>query len=453
MGPPRADPFLFGGGSAPGFASPGVFRQDEDAPVPFIFPEIRPRGTRQRRRGALRPEAALHGAAPKAAQPRGRLLPTPRAPWHASHMTWDFIVIGGGIAGTSAGARVSDMGTVLLLEAETALAYHASGRSAALYEANYGHPVTIALNKASRADHDTLDGGFLSPRGLLLLGGSGEEATAEADIDTMALVPISPEEARARVPIIDPEHVTRAGYHEAAWDIDTDRMVQHFARTIRSNGGEVHAGNRVTAIARVGAHWSVTASDGTRHSGRVILNAAGAWADGIARMAGVDPLGLRPLRRSIARMPAPGGLDVSGWPMLLGAGERWYAKADAGAWLVSPAEEDPVTEPHDAYADDMVLAEGIARYQPFVTEYVVRVTSSWAGLRTFAPDRCLVLGPDPGRPDFVWVAGQGGYGFQTAPAASRLVADLIAGRDPALPADIVAALRPDRLRSSARAGS
>jgi D-arginine dehydrogenase len=368
-------------------------------------------------------------------------------------MTWDFIVIGGGVAGTSAGARVSELGSVLLLEAEDALAYHASGRSAALYEANYGHPVTIALNMASRAAHDTLDGGLLSPRGLLLLGGPGEEAVAEADIETMALVPIAPDEARARVPIIDAAHVTRAGFHEAAWDIDTDRMVQHFARTIRGRGGRVMTGARVDGIAREGGLWRVATAAGETHTARVLLNAAGAWADTIAERAGIPPLGLTPLRRSIARMSAPGGHDVRGWPMLLGAGESWYAKADAGAWLVSPAEEHAVDEPHDAYADDMVLAEGIARYQPFVTEEVTRLTSSWAGLRTFAPDRCLVLGPDPGCPEFVWVAGQGGYGFQTAPAASQLVADLIAGRDPALPPDIVAALRPDRLRPGASTAS
>ncbi len=366
-------------------------------------------------------------------------------------MTWDFIVIGGGIAGTSAGARLSELGSVLLLEAEDALAYHASGRSAALYEANYGHPVTIALNKASRESHETLDGGLLAPRGLLVLGGPGDEAQAEADIEAMALIPLSPEEARARVPILDPSHVTRAGFHDAAWDIDTDRMVQHFARTIRSNGGQVITRTRVDRISRGRTEWQVTSHDGSGHAARVLVNAAGAWADTIAKQAGVAPLGLRPLRRSIARMPAPGGHDVSGWPMLLGAGESWYAKPDAGAWLVSPAEEDEVNEPHDAFPDDMVLAEGIARYQPFVTEEVTRVTSSWAGLRTFAPDRCLVLGPDPERGNFVWVAGQGGYGFQTAPAASQLVADLVDGRDPALPPDVVAALRPDRLRHAATA--
>jgi glycine/D-amino acid oxidase-like deaminating enzyme len=367
-------------------------------------------------------------------------------------MVHDFIIIGGGIAGTSAGARLSALGRVLLLEGEDALAYHASGRSAALYEANYGHPVTIALNRASYQDHRTLDGGVLSPRGLLLVGGPGEEALAEREIAAMELTPLSPGEARERVPILDAHHVTRAGYHEDALDIDTDRLVQVFARQIRDAGGEVTTGARVTRIARERSLWRVESAGGV-HEGRVLVNAAGAWADAVAAMAGIAPLGLRPLRRSVARMPAPGGHDVSGWPILMGAGERWYAKPDAGAWIVSPAEEDPVDAPHDAWADDMVLAEGIARYQPFVTEEVTRVTSSWAGLRTFAPDRCLVLGPEPGREDFVWVAGQGGYGFQTAPAASRLVADLVAGRAPELPRDVVAALRPDRLRARANAVS
>jgi glycine/D-amino acid oxidase-like deaminating enzyme len=279
----------------------------------------------------------------------------------------------------------------------------------------------------------------------MLLGGPGEEAAAEADIANMGLAPLAPDEAAARVPIVQRAHVTRAGWHDDALDIDTDRMVQVFARTIRAASGEVRTRAPVEAIARDGAVWRVTAHGETCEA-RVLVNAAGAWADRVAQMAGIAPLGLRPLRRSVARMPAPGGHDVSGWPMLLGAGETWYAKPDAGAWIVSPAEEDPVDAPHDAFADDMVLAEGIARYQPFVTEEVTRVSGSWAGLRTFAPDRCLVLGPEPGREDFVWVAGQGGYGFQTAPAASRLVADLVAGRPPELPADIVAALRPDRLR-------
>jgi len=360
-------------------------------------------------------------------------------------MSFDFIVIGGGIAGTSAGARLSDLGRVLLLEAEPALAYHASGRSAALYEANYGSAVTIALNVASRSDHETLDGGVLSPRGLMLLAGPGEEEVFANDLATMGLPRITAEEAADRIPVLDPARITGAGLHEDAWDIDTDRLVQHFARLIRDSGGEVRTGAAVTGIDRGPDGWRV-AVGAEVYTARQLVNAAGAWADKIAAMAGVAPIGLTPLRRSVARVPAPMGLDVSGWPMMLGAGENWYAKPDAGALIISPAEEDPVAEPHDAWPEDLALAEGIARYQVFAKEEVTRVTSSWAGLRTFSPDRALVLGPDPDMQDFIWCAGQGGYGFQTSPAASRLVADLVGGRVPDLDADTVAALTPSRFQ-------
>ena len=359
-------------------------------------------------------------------------------------MTYDFLVIGGGIAGTSAGAALTALGSVCLLEAEQALAYHTSGRSAALYEAQYGLPSTTALNRASREVHETLDGGMLSPRGLMLLAAAGDEDAFEIDVRKMHLDRLSPAEAQAMVPILDTGHIIAAAHHDDAWDIDTDRMVQVFARQIRANG-TVQTGASVTDIARTATGWTVTAGDAT-HDARIVVNAAGSWADSIATMAGIAPLGLMPLRRSMARMPAPGGHDVSGWPMLFGVGESWYAKADAGAWLVSPAEEDPVDQPHDAYADDMVLAEGIARYQPFVTEEVTRVTSTWAGLRTFAPDRNLVIGPDPADPTFLWTAGQGGYGFQTAPAAATLLADLAGGRTPVLDAETVAQLSPSRFR-------
>jgi glycine/D-amino acid oxidase-like deaminating enzyme len=360
-------------------------------------------------------------------------------------MTYDFLIIGGGIAGISAGARLAELGRVLVLEGEPALAYHASGRSAALFEAQYGHAVTVALNLASRADHETLDGGVLSPRGLLLLAGQGEEDLFAHDVAKMGLPQISVEEAVAQVPVLNAAAITGAAAHHDAWDIDTDRLVQHFARTIRAKGGMIETGARVERIERADGGWHVWTSGGD-YSTRTLVNAAGAWADGIATMAGIAPIGITPFRRSVARIPAPGGHDVSSWPMLLGAGETWYAKPDAGQLIVSPAEEDPVAEPHDAWPEDLTLAEGIARYQAFVTEEVTRLTSSWAGLRSFAPDRALVLGPDPSDPGFVWVAGQGGYGFQTAPAASRLVADLVAGRPSELDPAIVQALSPARFR-------
>ncbi len=356
----------------------------------------------------------------------------------------DFLVIGGGIAGLSAGARLSAHGRVVLLESEQALGYHASGRSAALYEANYGLPAIVALSRASAEYHRNANGGYLSPRGLLLVGRKQDEARFRHDLDDLGLAPITVDKAVAMVPILNRDRVAFAAHHASAWDIDTDRMLQDFAREIRRNGGQVLTRHAVCGIRRTNSGWAVEAA-GRIFEARLVVNAAGAWADEVARMAGVAPIGITPLRRSMARLPAPGGMDVTGWPMLMGAGETWYAKPDAGKLLVSPADADPVA-PHDAWADDMVLAEGLARYEEMVTEPVRRVETSWAGLRSFAPDRALVLGPDPACPDFVWSAGQGGYGFQTAPAASRLLCDLVTGTPPELDTATVAALRPDRFR-------
>lgn len=356
----------------------------------------------------------------------------------------DFLVIGGGIAGISAAARLSGHGIVTVLEAEDALGYHASGRSAALYEASYGLPSTVALNIASGAYHQSANGGYLSPRGLLVVAGWGERAAYEADLAALGLAPVAPGTACGMVPVLNPEAVAFAGYHAEAWDIDTDRMLQDFARVVRHNGGQVLTRARVDAICRTGAGWNIEAA-GRTHTARHLVNAAGAWADAIAEMAGVAPIGIVPYRRSMARLPAPGGHDVSDWPMVMGAGEAWYAKPDAGKLLVSPADQDPVPA-QDAWVDDMVLAEGLARYEAMVNVPVTRVETSWAGLRSFAPDRALVLGRDPDEPAFIWCAGQGGYGFQTAPAASQLLADLVTGSTPAVAPAIVSALIPDRLR-------
>lgn len=354
---------------------------------------------------------------------------------------YDFLIIGGGIAGVSAAARLSSLGSVLLLEAEAALAYHTSGRSAAMYEPTYGLPPVVALSEAS-GDFFRARDGLLAPRGLMILARADQKDTLQRDMDGMGLAPLPLDEACRRVPIINPAVVRFAAAGDHAWDIDTDRLLQDFAREARSNGARILTGAAVQAIARQPGHWQVTTAQGA-HEARIVINAAGAWADRIAAMAGVRPLGLQPNRRSMARIPAPGGHDVRTWPMIFGTGESWYAKPDAGALIVSPAEEHPM-DPHDAWADDGVLAEGLARYEEMVTEPVTRLISSWAGLRTFAPDRVLAIGPDRSIPEFHWLAGQGGYGFQTSAAASQLAADLIAGRPPTLPADVVASLDPGR---------
>lgn len=354
----------------------------------------------------------------------------------------DFLVIGGGIAGTSAAARLSDLGETLVLERETALGYHASGRSAALYESNYGLASTVALSKASADFFHHAHGGFLSPRGLMFIAGHGKVDAFAKALDTFQVAPIDMDAALAKVPILNPATVGQAAYHNAAYDIDTDRMIQTFARLVRDNGGAVKTDQEVTAITRTSKGWAVTAN-GATYEAKMLVNAAGAWVDHIATLAGIAPLGFTPLRRSMARIPTPGGHDVSDWPMMLDIEETWYAKPDAGSLLVSPAEEDPM-EPFDAWPDDMVLAEGIARYQDYVTEEVTQLSASWAGLRTFSPDRNLVLGPATDDASFFWVAGQGGYGFQSAPAASQYVADQVAGRASELDQATRDALSPQR---------
>lgn len=356
-------------------------------------------------------------------------------------MDADFLIIGGGIAGISAAARLSELGTVILLEAEDTLAHHASARSAALFEPRYGAPAVVALSMASEAHFRSLPG-VLSPRGLLLVGKADRAEAFEHDLREMEFDRISVEEARGIVPILNPDTVAMAGYAAHAEDVDTDLLVQGFSREAKGRGARVLVKAKVSAIAKDGAGWRVSSAAG-EFMARMIVNAAGAWVDQVAALAGVRPLGFTPYRRSMARIPAPGGLDVSRWPMMFGPGEDWYAKPDAGALIVSPAEED-LMEPHDAWADDMVLAEGLARYEEMVTEPVTRLLASWAGLRTFSPDRVLVIGPDAREPSFFWLAGQGGYGFQSCPAASRLAADLIGGRAPEIGADLVAALSPTR---------
>ncbi|MGR3837873.1 MAG: NAD(P)/FAD-dependent oxidoreductase [Cognatishimia sp.] len=337
---------------------------------------------------------------------------------------FDFLVIGGGMAGISTAARLAPLGNTLVLEMESGLGYHASGRSAALYEAQYGEPSTVVMNLWGRRFFEEND--LLSPRGFMVLAPKDDPDGFREAVNTFGGTELSFQEAQNVVPILNPDHLGFAALSNEAYDIDTDRMLQLFAKTLRSSGGEFRFNSKVNAITRTDSGWQISAGDQVFES-KILINAAGAWVDQIAALAGQPPMGIIPKRRSMARIPPPGGHDVSSWPMLMDAREAWYAKPDAGKLIVSPADEDP-QEPHDAWADDMVLAEGIARYQPFVTEEVTRVESSWAGLRSFAPDKNLVLGPSTTDPNFFWVAGQGGYGIQSAPGYSQYAADLIAGR-------------------------
>lgn len=358
--------------------------------------------------------------------------------------SYDFAIIGAGIAGVSAAAALAPFGRVVVLEAEEHMAYHASGRSAAMYLAGYGNQIIQSMTSASGDHLHFANGGVLRKRGLLLLGQAGEEERFARAAAQGGLARVSVEDASVYFPILDPAKVTMAAFRPDAYDIDTHQLMQNYTNIARADKAEFRLSTRVLGLTRTTEGWQIDLPQGQLQA-TIIVNAAGAWADQIAELAGLAPVGLIPCRRSVVRIPAPGGAFTRHWPFVDTPDERWYAKPDAGHLLVSPGDEDP-SSPSDAYPDEMVLAEGLARYEDMVTEPVTRVLNNWAGLRTFARDRSPVIGFDPQDGGFFWLAGQGGYGFQTAPAASDLVADLIIGRNSSLPSQVVRALSPDRLK-------
>lgn len=366
-------------------------------------------------------------------------LVAPPPPCQNTPMTHDILIIGGGIAGVSAAAELAPHASVILLESEDNLAHHASSRSAALYEPDYGPPAIVELSLASGEALTP----YLTPRGVLMVAAPDELAAFKRESEAMHLAPISPEAAVALFPALDPARVAGAASADHAADIDTDHLLQTYAKSARKAGALLLTRAAVRSMRRNASGWTVTTQD-AEYTAKTLINAAGAWADQIAVLAGIAPLGIQPRRRSMARIPAPGGLDPASWPMIFGVGETWYAKPDAGALIVSPADADP-TDPHDAWADDMTLAEGLARYEGMMRFPVERLLSSWAGLRSFTPDGTPAYGPDPLDPDFIWFAGQGGYGFQSAPAAATLIADLTLGRP--TDAGLAASLSPARFRA------
>ncbi len=368
--------------------------------------------------------------------------------------TADILFIGGGMAGIGAAARVSPDANVIVLEAEDAPGRHSTGRSAAIFIGNYGNETVRAANAASQGEladppDDLADSSLLTPRGELLIATAAEEERFEAHMAAASSTDeIPPDEAVRLFPILKRDRIVRACYDNTAEDIDVDRLLQGYLRLLRRNGGKLATDARVQRIAREGGVWKLDTTAGAFEA-PVVVNAAGAWADETAELAGLQRLGLQPLRRSAAILPAPEDRDVTRWPAVCSMSETWYAKPEAGKLMVSPADEDPV-EPHDAWPDDMVLAEGLDRYEQAVTVPVTRVERTWAGLRTFAPDRTPVVGFDPAAEGFFWLAGQGGYGIQTAPALSRLAAALLSGGsgEAVLPRRAVTALAPNRLRGT-----
>lgn len=346
--------------------------------------------------------------------------------------TADVIIIGGGIAGAGCAAMLSqNRASVVLLEREETCGYHSTGRSAAMFFRSYGKPQIRALTRASAPFLLETPEGFseaplTEPRGALMTAAPGEdEALADAVANSDGLFAlVSPDEAAEIVPILRKERVIGGAWEADARDIDVDALHQGWLRQIRSKG-RIVCDAEVTGLSHGAGVWSVQTSGGS-FSAPVVVNAAGAWCDAVAEMAGARPIGLQPARRSAALLPAPEGVDLARVPLFGDLAETYYSRPQSGMLMVSPADETPV-DPHDAFADDMDLAEGLHHFEQATTVAVTRVAHNWAGLRTFAPDRVTVCGFAPDADGFFWLAGQGGYGIQTAPAMSMLAAALIGG--------------------------
>ncbi|HEX2544466.1 MAG TPA: FAD-dependent oxidoreductase [Ramlibacter sp.] len=373
----------------------------------------------------------------------------------------DFLVVGAGIAAASIGHWLAPHGSVILLERESQPGYHSTGRSAALFFESYGTPQVRGLTMASRAFFEKPPEGFaehplLSPRGALMVGGPAEEPELQAWLEILRSVTpraqrLDADAACALVPVLRRERIAGAVLEPDAADMDVHAIHQGYLRGIRRAGGTVVCDAEVTALRREGSTWQMQAG-GECYEAPVVINAAGAWCDVVARLAGVAPLGLQPKRRAAFIFAPPPGVSAHGWPLTGGITEDWYFKPDAGMLLGSPANADPV-DPHDVQPEEMDIALAIARIQEMTTMTIRRPTRTWAGLRSFVPDGDLVGGFDPEVPGFFWLAAQGGYGIQTSPAMGEACAALARGLP--LPQRIAsfglteAMLSPARLRRSA----
>lgn len=371
----------------------------------------------------------------------------------------DILVLGAGMAGASAGYFLAHEGLrVLLLEREAQPGYHSTGRSAALFSETYGPRLIRKLSTASRALLTDPPGSFanehplLAPRGLLELA-TGDELdhvdamVAEGRANGAAVERLDAAAIRAAVPILRP-HLFAAGVLEPeAMDIDVAALHQGFLRGFRQAGGRVAANAEAEGIARGDATWRVTTRRGDHYEAPVLVNAAGAWADVVAGQAGVEPLGLVPKRRTAVMIDLPAGTDPAPWPLTGDCAGTFYFKPDAGRLMLSPADETPIA-PQDVQPEIEDVATVIERFMEVTTVEVERPGETWAGLRSFVADGEPVAGYARDAEGFFWLAGQGGYGIQTAPAMGRLAAALVQGRE--LPDDMTrlglaaSELAPDR---------
>lgn len=351
---------------------------------------------------------------------------------------YDFVIIGGGIAGASAGYFLARDGQrVVVLERERQVGYHSTGRSAALFTENYGPAAIRALSIASRPFFEAPPAGLsdhpiLTDRGVLFFARAGQEAALERCAEEgraggAELVELSVDQACAMMPLLRRDEVTAALLETGAKDMDVDALHQGFLRLMKRLGGELVTGAEVATVARTNDGWTVTTRGGDSYSGATVINAGGAWADEIGQLAGVAPIGLQPKRRTACLIPLPDGLTPDAWPMTIDAEETFYCKPDAGKLLVSPADATPVP-PHDVQPEELDIAIALDRLTTALDIDVRAIDHKWAGLRSFVKDGVPVVGTRTGEDGFFWLAGQGGYGIQTCAAMGQLSAALAQGK-------------------------
>lgn len=345
----------------------------------------------------------------------------------------DFVVVGGGFAGVSATAYLASHGSVVLLEMESSLAYHTSGRSAAMLVENYGSAgsrplVRLARSFLSDPPKGAVDAPLLSERAVMWVA----DQNGLEDLEQKATMGrangadnelIGRDEVLARMPAMRSDWVAGGLFEPSGADIDVAALHQAFVRIARGHGANLVTNSPVSSIARHGSKWLVEGGGRTWETSAVV-NAAGAWGDVIAEMAGVQPIGLQPYRRTAFMVP--GSVESAHWPMVVETHENWYLRPDGVQFLCSLAEEVP-SEPTDPRPRMEDVALAIERINAATSLGIRSVNSQWTGLRTFAPDRDLVIGEDPTAPGFHWLVGLGGIGVQTSPAYGSLLASLAVG--------------------------